>query len=576
MDFFSPHGGNVAIETLARLKPKASGVVPEITLKVPQRTQNDGYALQFTGVMLIEQTGNYTFSISSDDGSRLYVDNRLVIDHDGAHGMSEKRGSIDLAAGLHPLVVTYYNGTGDSGLSVSYSGPNIPMQSIPAGKLLVSGGENLHDLAIAAVRAIPGHDEEKFLDLTRLIKAGRNRTSAILAIRQIPQQHWKKEQARPLVDNLVEYLSNMPASSRTGSTAAEALALAKDLAALLPADQAGAIRQRLEKLDVQVIAVGTLPERMQYDKDRIAVQAGKPVEFRFSNSDAMPHNFAIVLPGAMEEIGLAAEATARDADAIERQYIPKSDKILLASRLLAPGQSQSLAFECAKRPGVYPYVCTYPGHWRRMYGALYVVESLTEYQADPSAYLAAHKLPVEDELLKLVGQSHEWKVDELLESVKALGHDRSFEVGLNAFKVAGCVACHRLGEQGQQFGPELGKLEPQKRNPEHILRSLLTPSDKIDEKFQTWVFELDSGKPVTGMILEETPDSIKLIENPLAKAEPLVIAKSSIDSRQKSAKSIMPEGLASKLTREEVLDLIAYIVAQGDKDHELFHGHHHH
>ena len=63
------------------------------------------------------------------------------------------------------------------------------------------------------------------------------------------------------------------------------------------------------------------------------------------------------------------------------------------------------------------------------------------------------------------------------------------------------------------------------------------------------------------MILEETPDSVKLIENPLAKAEPLVIAKNSIESRQKSAKSIMPEGLVSKLTREEVLDLIAYIVA---------------
>ena len=72
---------------------------------------------------------------------------------------------------------------------------------------------------------------------------------------------------------------------------------------------------------------------MLYDKEKIAIQAGKPVEFRFSNSDAMPHNLAIVMPGAMEEIGLLAEATARDADAPQRQYIPKSDKILLASRL---------------------------------------------------------------------------------------------------------------------------------------------------------------------------------------------------------------------------------------------------
>ncbi len=212
------------------------------------------------------------------------------------------------------------------------------------------------------------------------IKSGRNRSSAISAIRQVPKQHWQKEQVRPLVDNLVAYVSDIPASGRTGPSALEAIALAKDLATLLPADQASAAQQRLDNLDVQVVAIGTLPERMLYDKERIAIQAGKPVEFRFSNSDAMPHNFAITVPGAMEEIGLLAEATARDADAMQRHYIPKSDKILLASRLLQPGQSQSLAFDAPQQPGVYPYVCTFPGHWRRMYGALYVVENLEAVQ----------------------------------------------------------------------------------------------------------------------------------------------------------------------------------------------------
>ncbi len=67
-----------------------------------------------------------------------------------------------------------------------------------------------------------------------------------------------------------------------------------------------------------------------------------------------------------------------------------------------------------------------------------------------------------------------------------------------------------------------------------------------------------------------------MIENPLAKAQPLVVPKTSIESRQKSAKSMMPEGLVSKLTREELLDLIAYVYAKGDKQHELFQGHHHH
>ena len=65
---------------------------------------------------------------------------------------------------------------------------------------------------------------------------------------------------------------------------------------------------------------------------------------------------------------------------------------------------------------------------------------------------------------------------------------------------------------------------------------------------------------------------MKVIENPLAKAEPLVLKPSEIVERKKSPTSIMPKGLLDKLTREEILDLIAYVVAKGDQDHPLFQG----
>jgi hypothetical protein len=77
---------------------------------------------------------------------------------------------------------------------------------------------------------------------------------------------------------------------------------------------------------------------------------------------------------------------------------------------------------------------------------------------------------------------------------------------------------------------------------------------------------------VTGIILEETKEKVKIIENPLAKAEPLVIKVSDIDSRKKSPISMMPKGLLDKLTRDEVLDLIAYIAARGDRKDPLFQG----
>ncbi|HEY1064632.1 MAG TPA: plastocyanin/azurin family copper-binding protein, partial [Pirellulales bacterium] len=507
-----------------------------------------------------------------------YLDGKQVIDYDGPHGMGEKTASVDLTAGLHPIVVTYYNGTGDRGLDLKYAGPNVKKQPLPVAKLWSAGGENLHDAAVAALQAIPGHETEKFADYAKLLIAGRSRSAVVGALRRLPKQHWDKDQAQPLVDNLISYLTTLPASSRTSADAVETIALAKDLATLLPEQQSHAAGQRLDNLDVPVIAIGTVFERMIYDKEKIAVQAGKPVEFRFSNTDAMPHNFAIIQPGTLEEVGTLAEATARDADAMQRNYIPKSDKILLASRLLQSKESQTLTFEAPKEPGVYPYVCTYPGHWRRMYGALYVVENLDDYTTDPAAYLAAHPLPIKDDLLNLIGQSHDWKIDELLADVKKLPSGRSFEVGRTAFKTAACISCHRVDDSGPEIGPDIRTLTAEKLDPEAILHSVLLPSEKIDDKYRSYVFELTSGKVHTGMILEETADVVKVIENPLAKAQALVIKKDDIDTREQSPKSIMPEGVLSKLTREEILDLIAYIHAKGDKKHKVYQagGHSHH
>ena len=78
---------------------------------------------------------------------------------------------------------------------------------------------------------------------------------------------------------------------------------------------------------------------------------------------------------------------------------------------------RSSASRRRRKPGVYPYVCTYPGHWRRMSGALYVVADLDEYLADPEGYLAKNPLPIKDELLKFNRPRKEWKYEELAPAV---------------------------------------------------------------------------------------------------------------------------------------------------------------
>jgi hypothetical protein len=84
---------------------------------------------------------------------------------------------------------------------------------------------------------------------------------------------------------------------------------------------------------------------------------------------------------------------------------------------------------------------------------------------------------------------------------------------------------------------------------------------------------MESGRVLTGLIVEETPDMVKIVENPLASTEPKVLEKSEISSRKQSPASIMPKGLLDKLTREEILDPISDIAA-GDPNHPLFQGDH--
>jgi putative heme-binding domain-containing protein len=314
---------------------------------------------------------------------------------------------------------------------------------------------------------------------------------------------------------------------------------------------------------------------MRYDLERIVVRAGKPVEVLFENSDLMPHNFVITRPGALEEVGTLAETAATQPGALERQYVPSSEKILVASKLVAPRESQRVAFTAPAQPGVYPFVCTYPGHWRRMYGALYVVADVDGYLADPESYLARNPLTPVDELLKFNRPRKEWTLAELSPGADGMT-GRSFANGKQMFQVASCVACHKLNGVGNEFGPDLTKLDPKQRAPGEVLHDVLEPSFRINEKFQSWSFETAAGKFITGLVLDETKDSVKLIENPLAKAEPLILRKADIVDRKKLPTSIMPKGLLDKLTRDEILDLVAYVVSGGDPTHPLFHGGHEH
>jgi putative heme-binding domain-containing protein len=466
----------------------------------------------------------------------------------------------------------------DGSRKVAFEAGNLPARREPATTEVGGTGPEgiLRRAAMVALTSVRGKEAETFKALAKFVRGeGSDRSAAIRAISRIPVADWPADEAGPTLNALLAYIKTIPTSERTSPNALDAIQLGDSLAGLLPRDVATRVRRELGDLGVRVIRLGTITDQMLFNKDRIAAEAGKPVEIVFENSDIMPHNFVVTKPGALEEVGLLGESTSTQPRALERNYVPPTDKILVASRLLAPRDSQKLAFTAPSTPGVYPYVCTYPGHWRRMYGAFYVVADVAAYLADPPGYLAAHPLPILDDLLKNNRPRKEWSFDDLASSVEGLNGGRSFANGKQIFEVASCVSCHRLNGVGVQVGTDLTQLDAKMTRGE-ILRSLLEPSAKIEEKYQSNVFALKSGKVVTGLVLEENPQQIKVIENPLAKSPPVFLDRAEIDERSRSTTSIMPKGLLDKLTSEEILDLIAYIAARGDARAPLFQGQHAH
>ncbi|MFO0815290.1 MAG: PVC-type heme-binding CxxCH protein [Gemmatales bacterium] len=424
----------------------------------------------------------------------------------------------------------------------------------------------LRKSAMLAMTTVRGQEKKTFTLLAAMVK---NDPVALQALLRLPKKTWPVDEAKPVLPQVIDFLKQTPAALRTTPLALEAMELGEALSTLYPADQAKALRRQLLDLGVRVIRVGTLLERMSYDKDVLVVQAGKPVEFIFENTDMMPHNLVIGTPGSLEALGEAAEATATSADAAARHFVPRMKEVLLSSKLLQPRESERLSFTAPKQSGVYPIVCTYPGHWRRMYSALYVVDDLESYQTGQEAYLAAHPLTVKDAMLKDRRPRTEWKTSDLEPLLADLGTGRSFGNGKSMFKVASCVACHRFGGEGNNFAPDLTQIDP-KWTRADLLKNIVEPSHLINEKYQTWVFATIDGKTITAIVLEETGDAYKIIENPLTKAEPMLLKKADVEQKQKSNVSTMPKGLLDTLSREEILDLLAYILSKAQPNHELY------
>ena len=298
--------------------------------------------------------------------------------------------------------------------------------------------------------------------------------------------------------------------------------------------------------------------------------AGQPVKVVFTNPDATDHNLAFVEPGALAEVGMAANEMAKDPRNAAGDFLPPSKRslILHASPMIGPTRSSQVhvfRFQAPTRPGVYPFVCTFPGHWVVMNGVMAVGSDAKDAEA-----LLAAAVPA---VVK------EWKMADFADFSKAVRpHDEATVMrGMQAFVKARCNQCHVVAGHGVNLGPDLAE-SVKKLKGEELLRNMLEPSYKIHEKFQNQQFILSDGRAVTGVVVKEDADECQVVTNLLTPHSVTHLLKRDIDERTSLKTSPMPEGLLNILTRDEILDLHAFIESGGyqlPKHLEHAHGHTH-
>lgn len=303
--------------------------------------------------------------------------------------------------------------------------------------------------------------------------------------------------------------------------------------------------------NLKLVNISCVPERMLFTIREFTATPGQPVKVVFVNSDATDHNLVIVKPDSMAEVGVAANEMAKDPRNANSDFIPptKDDLILHATTMIGATRSSLidvLRFDAPTEPGIYPYVCTFPGHWIVMNGVMVVANT----EAEAATLLEASRPRV----------TKEWAMADFAGLARVAHQKDSVTIakGMAAFVKARCNQCHVIAGQGVNLGPDLTESVKKLRG-EELLRQVLEPSSKIHEKFQNHQFVTADGRVITGVIVRETADEYQVATNLLTPNTLTTIRKSDVDEKLASLISPMPVGLLNFLTKDEILDLHVYL-----------------
>ncbi|MFT4566765.1 MAG: putative membrane-bound dehydrogenase-like protein [Saprospiraceae bacterium] len=133
------------------------------------------------------------------------------------------------------------------------------------------------------------------------------------------------------------------------------------------------------------IVINTIPQIMEYEQKVVHAMAGEQLEIVFNNTDEMQHNLVLIEKGATDAFGKIVDKFLTNPKAAELEYLPKSRYIMGATKMVNPGESDAIQIKVPDVPGDYPFICTFPGHWRIMQGILKVSPRGSYAAVNPNA-----------------------------------------------------------------------------------------------------------------------------------------------------------------------------------------------
>ncbi len=366
---------NAKISSFEERKPEVTFRAEEITTDLePVRSGGDTFALKYHATMNVTESGTYKFYLTSDDGSRMYVSGSEIINNDGDHSPREKSGTVTLEKGQHEIVITQYDSGGGQALSLKWTPPGSDGKSTIPSAVFVTPVDTMQKRAIKTLASLPAPAGNRFTDLVEVIQKTDHVLFAALQARHVAQKldTLPREQAATAVKRIGKQLKQLAAKRRSQKEVTNVITFAQELTRFV-GEQGTSWNKQLEKLKVRTITIKTVPGEMRYDTESFTVTPGETIAILLENPDEIPHNLVITVPGAYELVG---KASMEQKDGASHEYVPQGkkvqEKILRHTALLEAGESERLVFEVPNSPDDYPYVCTFPGHWRTMKGVMHV------------------------------------------------------------------------------------------------------------------------------------------------------------------------------------------------------------